>query len=206
MKLDTSELGCGMRNKNDGRVYLFMTDPTAIRTSDGRWVFGTDADKLCPGPPNMLANWPMLPFEDTADLLAEAELAAAEAKLPDQWDPSSGPIVRAISVRQPYVEQILLGKKKFEFRSRPTRHRERVYLYASATPADDQMAWNELRMTPGALPTKCILGSVEIVACLNRDDVPDEEYAYVLRNPERLTNPLFPLNQPLPAFWRPKFR
>jgi hypothetical protein len=43
---------------------------------------------------------------------------------------------RAISIRQPYVEQILQGSKKREFRSRPTRIRERVYLYAALRVAD----------------------------------------------------------------------
>jgi hypothetical protein len=38
---------------------------------------------------------------------------------------------RAISIRQPYVERILNGTKKAEFRSRRTLIRERVYLYVS---------------------------------------------------------------------------
>ncbi|MBI4768802.1 MAG: ASCH domain-containing protein [Deltaproteobacteria bacterium] len=42
-------------------------------------------------------------------------------------------IARAISIRQPWVELILLGKKKAEYRSRPTKIRERVYIYASRT-------------------------------------------------------------------------
>ena len=40
-------------------------------------------------------------------------------------------IERAISIRQPYAELILRGKKKNEFRSRPTNIRERVYIYAA---------------------------------------------------------------------------
>lgn len=43
-------------------------------------------------------------------------------------------IIRALSVRQPYAEQILCGTKKIEYRSIATRIRERVYIYASQTP------------------------------------------------------------------------
>jgi ASCH domain len=39
---------------------------------------------------------------------------------------------RALSIRQPFVEMILIGKKTAEFRSKKTHKRERVYLYASA--------------------------------------------------------------------------
>ena len=42
--------------------------------------------------------------------------------------------MRALSIRHPYAEQILRGKKKAEYRSRPTNIRERVYIYASLTP------------------------------------------------------------------------
>lgn len=45
---------------------------------------------------------------------------------------------RAISVRQPYVEMILRGIKKSEYRSQLTHIRERVYLYASLKPGDEK--------------------------------------------------------------------
>lgn len=35
-------------------------------------------------------------------------------------------IIRAISIRQPYVEQILRGEKRYEYRSQDTKIRERV--------------------------------------------------------------------------------
>ena len=43
-------------------------------------------------------------------------------------------IERAISIRQPWVEQILRRVKSREFRDFPTNIRERVYLYASLRP------------------------------------------------------------------------
>lgn len=51
------------------------------------------------------------------------------ANPPDQLE-------RAISIRQPYVERILVGPKTREFRSRPTRIRGRVYLYAGLMMAE----------------------------------------------------------------------
>jgi len=42
---------------------------------------------------------------------------------------------------QPFAEQILLGFKRFEYRSRPTRHRGQGYLYASKTRNDGPTEW-----------------------------------------------------------------
>jgi hypothetical protein len=49
---------------------------------------------------------------------------------------------RALSIRQPLSELILLGEKTLEFRSRLTHIRERVYLYAGKklTIVDDVLA------------------------------------------------------------------
>lgn len=100
--------------------------------------------------------------------------------------------MRAISIRQPFVEQILRGVKRFEFRSRPTKIFERVYLYAS------------LKAEEGGreLPRGKIVGTVEIVRCRPR---PGGGYAYELRGPKRLTRSRKPANQPQPCFWRPEF-
>ena len=113
------------------------------------------------------------------------------------------PIVRAISIRQPFVEQILRGIKKAEYRSQPTNIRERVYLYASQRAADWPRGWTQVGKVPGTLPTGAIVGSVEIAGC--RWDGRAERFAYVLRNPRRVRKPLIPKNRPQPVFWRPKF-
>ena len=112
-------------------------------------------------------------------------------------------ILRALSVRQPWVELILRGSKKAEYRSRPTNIRERVFLYASLQPADWPPAWRRVRKDPGQLPTGAIVGSVELVDC--RWDEAENSWAYVLRGPKRLRSPLLPKNQPQPGFWRPQF-
>ncbi len=111
-------------------------------------------------------------------------------------------ITRAISIRQPFVEQILRGIKKKEFRSRPTKIRERVYLYAALTPRREPALWRSVGCEPGDLPAGVIVGSVEIADC---KQLPTGEYAYILKNPKRIRKPLSPINQPQPGFWPPQF-
>ncbi|MEZ4767088.1 MAG: ASCH domain-containing protein [Caldilineales bacterium] len=38
----------------------------------------------------------------------------------------------SLSIRQPYAEQILRGKKRIEYRSRPTKIWGRIYIYAAS--------------------------------------------------------------------------
>ena len=113
-------------------------------------------------------------------------------------------IIRAISIRQPLVEQILRGQKKFEYRSMNTKIRERVYLYASAKPFEDPDMWRKMKAQPGDLPTGVIVGSVEITDCQWDDE--NDCYAYTLANPQRLSSHLQATNQPQPVFWRPQFK
>jgi hypothetical protein len=111
-------------------------------------------------------------------------------------------ITRAISIRQPYVEMILCGDKREEYRSGKTLIRERIYLYA-ALAAGDAPDWQRLGKHPGELPTGVIVGTVEIKDCYWNE--PRKRYAYVLKDPIRLPQPLLPKNQPQPRFWRPEF-
>jgi hypothetical protein len=113
------------------------------------------------------------------------------------------PITRAISIRQPPVEQILRGIKKFEYRSANTRIRERVHLYAIMTPFGDPNEWRIVTAQPGDLAAGAIVGSVEIVDC-SWDDC-NLWYAYELARPQRLARHLKPTNQPQPVFLRPQF-
>ena len=112
---------------------------------------------------------------------------------------------RALSVRQPFAWAILKGKKKIEYRSRPTNIRERVYIYASLQYRDDDYA---LRLMRGSgllveeLPRGCILGSVEIVDCRENDS---GEWEWKLAKPVKLSRCLYPKNAPQPVFWRPIF-
>jgi ASCH domain len=104
----------------------------------------------------------------------------------------------ALSIRQPHAEQILRGKKKIEYRNMPTNKRERVYVYASKTPADKR-AWDEIGLAPGELPTGVIVGTVEVVGCRKVRG----EYQWDLAKPVRLRRPIKPKNHPQPAWFNP---
>ena len=98
-------------------------------------------------------------------------------------------IIRAISIRQPYVEMILRGTKKIEYRSRKTNIRERVYLYASLTIETD--VCEEEGLDYKKLPTGLIVGTVEIVDCAEEGQ---NDFEWHLANPRRLATFLKPKN------------
>lgn len=106
--------------------------------------------------------------------------------------------VPALSLRQPHAEQVLRGKKKIEYRNMPTSKRERVYIYAANTPAD-QDAWDEIGLEPGDLPTGVLLGTVEIVGCRKIRI----EHEWDLAKPVRLKRLVKPKNHPQPAWFYP---
>mgnify|MGYP001409813424 CR=1 FL=1 len=110
------------------------------------------------------------------------------------------PTGRAISIKQPFVEEILRGIKKYEYRSRPTKIRGRVYLYASQKPRDDGN-WKRLKLSPNEAPKGVIVGSVEIVDCVYFKK--DGCNGYKLKNPRRYKKHLKPKNHPQPCFFFP---
>lgn len=110
-------------------------------------------------------------------------------------------LVRAISIRQPYVELILRGSKRAEFRSRQTRVRGRVYLYAARKLADAHGSGIDDDIS--VLPRGLIVGSVEIVGCQQKRD---GGYEWQLSKPRRYRTAIRPKGQPQPEFWFPRFR
>lgn len=108
--------------------------------------------------------------------------------------------MRAISIRQPYVEQILRGTKRYEYRYRPTQIRERVYLYASLG-VGDLKGFKKLKKAPGELPAGVIVGTVEIVGCKYFDSF--GEYGYELKNPKRFKRNIKPKRHPQPCWFYP---
>jgi len=74
---------------------------------------------------------------------------------------------RALTIRQPWATLIMLGRKRFETRSKTTTRRGRVFIHAATTmgPAERAAAVRE-GLDPDALPRGAILGSVEIVASI----------------------------------------
>jgi hypothetical protein len=109
-------------------------------------------------------------------------------------------IVRAISIRQPYVEQILTGAKVREYRNVPTNIRERVFIYASKR-AGEWFDYDLLGFERDKLPRGLLVGSVDIVGCewWPRGSC----YAYLLENARRLPKPFEPARKPQPIWFRP---
>jgi hypothetical protein len=110
------------------------------------------------------------------------------------------PRTRAISIRQPYAEAILQGKKRKEFRPVRTWMRGLVWIYASKTPGDDPAMWRKLKAQLGDLETGMIVGTVEIVDCVEEEG---GGWAYVLKNPRRCRT-WAPHGVAQPIFWRPR--
>ena len=107
-------------------------------------------------------------------------------------------LTRALSIRQPFVEQILLGEKTEEYRSGRTHIRGRVYLYAGKRLAPvDGYPEEEAQH----LPRGVIVGSIAIVDCLEGKDC----FAWELARPRRYRKPLVALGVPQPGFWHPAF-
>lgn len=106
--------------------------------------------------------------------------------------------MRALSIRQPYAERILRGTKKVEYRSRPTKIRERVYIYASFTPGPRE-EFEALRLFPDDLPTGVLVGTVEITGCTGKPG----DYKWHLKRPKRLKRLLRPKKHPQPAWFNP---
>lgn len=110
------------------------------------------------------------------------------------------PSGRAISIRQPFVEQIFQGIKRYEYRSRPTQIRGRVYIYASSKPRLD-VSWRTIKKKPEDLPMGMIVGSVEIIDCKYFKSSGD--YGYKLKNPKRYKKHLKPKSHPQPCWFFP---
>ena len=108
-------------------------------------------------------------------------------------------ILRALSVKQPYAEQILRGTKRHEFRDGRTQIRERVYIYASETPGPDY-EFVRMGLQPGDLPTGVLVGTVEITDCSPGGP---RQFRWHLTQPERLSQNLKPMDRPLPIWFYP---
>ena len=106
--------------------------------------------------------------------------------------------MRALSVRQPYAELILRGEKTVEYRSRPTKIRERVYLYAAKRPGKVE-DFERAGLRSGELPTGVLVGTVEVVGCTGESGACE----WHLADPERLREPREPDRHPQPAWFYP---
>jgi len=95
-------------------------------------------------------------------------------------------------------EQIIRGEKTSEYRTRPTKIRKRIYIYASKTPRPIE-DWREAELQPGDLPIGVLVGTVEIVGCSGKPG----DYEWHLANPKRFRKPIKPKRRPQPAWFYP---
>jgi ASCH domain len=114
------------------------------------------------------------------------------------------PEVIALGIRQPWIELILRGVKTLEIRSRNTRIRGTIYLYASKQLSNLPAAGIAARrhaLDVTSLPCGLLLGSVEL--CGTRPATPRDaqaacvptahlagQFAWDLQNPQRFAHPL----------------
>jgi hypothetical protein len=98
---------------------------------------------------------------------------------------------RALSVRQPWAFAILHLGKDVENRRRRTYIRERVLIQASLKIERDKV--EELGLDPDELTTGAIVGSVEIVDCVNDSKsewaIPGQ-WHWILEDPPVLAKPI----------------
>jgi hypothetical protein len=132
---------------------------------------------------------------------AQAKKESAET---DVAEPASEPGrgMRALSIRQPWAELIMSGKKKVEYRSRRTNIRERVYIYAGEgrySKDDEEEFAREYKLDMDSLPRGVLVGTVEIVGC----DEGDDGFEWKLSKPERAEHLRQPKNHPQPGFFYP---
>ena len=103
----------------------------------------------------------------------------------------------ALSIRQPWAWAIIVGRKRIENRTWRTRVRGRIAVHSSRRP--DQH-WRALvAMLVGAeresceqSPLGCIIGTVELVACVDESDDPafGGDVGFVLADPQPLAEPI----------------
>ena len=106
--------------------------------------------------------------------------------------------MRALSIRQPYAEQILRGEKKVEYRSRSTNIHEKVYIYVAMTHGDPE-DFRKMNLRPGDLPRGLLVGTVEIADSTGGNG----NYEWHLKKPERISEPIKPKNHPQPVWFYP---
>lgn len=108
---------------------------------------------------------------------------------------------RALSVRQPHAEAIMRSVKTIEYRSAPTKIRERIFIYASLGRygADEEADWMReygiADVSCDVLPRGVIVGTVELYDCRDGE--------WYVRSPKRADVPMKPDRHPQPVWFFP---
>ena len=109
--------------------------------------------------------------------------------------------MKALSVRQPHAEAIIRGVKSVEYRSKPTKIRGRIYIYASLgryDPEDEEDLMAKYGIGDlecSDLPRGVLVGTVELHDC--------DEGEWMLRNPLRSDALVKPDKHPQPVWFNP---
>lgn len=77
--------------------------------------------------------------------------------------------MKVLSIKQPWASLIMLGYKRFEFRSWKTNYRGKILIHASKG-EDKEAAIRLKKYVPDKLPKGVILGQAEIVDCIKCDE------------------------------------
>jgi len=112
--------------------------------------------------------------------------------------------MRALSIRQPWAEEILRGVKTIEFRGKITHFRGTVYVYASLGRyrKDEEATFVEdIGCEIDNLPRGLIVGTIDILNCV--ENKKHKDFEWTLANPKRLKILLKPTNQPNPTWFSP---
>jgi hypothetical protein len=112
--------------------------------------------------------------------------------------------MKALSIRQPWASLIVSGGKDIENRDWSTIYRGIVAVHSSAKMAKDDMEsacdlmrtfiakFSADKFKQDSFPLGAILGTVEIVGCVEESNSPwfYGRYGFVLRNPVAFANPI----------------
>jgi hypothetical protein len=112
--------------------------------------------------------------------------------------------LRALSLRQPWAEQVMRGEKVVEYRTRATQIRGTIYIYASLgrySAQEEAEFADEAGFSLDDLPRGVLVGTVELYDC--HHDRRYDEYQWHLRNPRRLAAPPAPRMKPQPVWFYP---
>jgi hypothetical protein len=87
---------------------------------------------------------------------------------------------------------------KIEYRTRPTKIRGCVDIYATLRTGSEE-SWKAIKMNLGDLPAGVLVGTVEITDCIGKDG----DYEWHLAKPIRAKRLLKPKRMPQPAWFYP---
>lgn len=114
--------------------------------------------------------------------------------------------MKVLTIKQPWASLIMLGYKKYEFRSWKTKYRGTILIHAGKS-VNKEAVKRLKKYLPEDLPKGKILGKVDIVDCIKIDDniknniinenndiysnLSVDEYAWKLDNVQELKDNIF---------------